>query len=892
MPGRAFEVSRREFARGWEDTPSDVARRFAWPSGIVRRVAVEQRPRPFSIDVQPGVRDRTTRPAARARRLLCAWRPLSPAIDGRHDGDAGRRGRRETSPWRARGRTPAVLCAALEAGATRVLRAGGAQAIAALAYGTRSIARVDKIVGPGNAWVAAAKTLVSRDCAIDFQAGPSEIVICSDDGRADWIAADLIAQAEHDPDARAILVTTKRTLARDVAAAVAAQMPRAGPARQALRRHGAIVVAASRDAATRLVNRIAPEHLVCDRAADAATIQHGGHDLRGPVERAGARRLRHGIQPRAAHRRRGPIPRRTVHGRLRANVHRANGDAPGPSRNRRTGDRARSRPRASPHTPTRSGFAYDLHAPPSLPQGLRLHLNENTGGCSPAVLAALRSIARTDTAFYPDYAPVTSAAERCFGVPAGWVQLTNGLDEGLHVAAQAAARGRANAAAVIVEPAFEMYAACADAAGLREIHIAPDADFTFPLQQILDAATHGRASHQPDRSEQPDRPRDSRRRVEAVAARDPTRSSLSTRRTPSSAAGRCIGPLLDRYRNLIVGPDVCEGAWPGGIAGGRAHRASGHAGAAPPPAAAVQPEHLRGARARGGAGRSRVSRRVRRRRRGVARADLRVLRRARHPLLAERSQLRAASGSATGRRRHRRGPGGARHPTFATNRLRPAATGASASPRAWSSTRAPVWLRWRTSLRRAVVDRRTTETRVRVRLNLDGRGRYDDPHRHPVSRPHARARRPAWRIRSESGGQGDLDVDAHHTVEDTGIALGEAVLRALGTKRGINRAGYFVMPMDETLAVAAIDLSGRPFSVVDLAVKAAQVGDLPTELVQDFFEGFASAARANVHLKVLYGRSSHHQIEAVFKAFARALRVACARDRRLARMLPSTKGLL
>ena len=139
---------------------------------------------------------------------------------------------------------------------------------------------------------------------------------------------------------------------------------------------------------------------------------------------------------------------------------------------------------------------------------------------------------------------------------------------------------------------------------------------------------------------------------------------------------------------------------------------------------------------------------------------------------------------------------------------------------------------------------------------------------------------------------GDLDVDAHHTVEDVGIAIGDAVLSALGSQRGINRAGYFVMPMDETLAVAAIDLSGRPYTVMTLGVRATRVGDLPTELVQDFFEGFAAAARANVHLKVLYGRSSHHRIEAVFKAFARALRVACAKDRRLAAMLPSTKGLL
>ncbi len=139
---------------------------------------------------------------------------------------------------------------------------------------------------------------------------------------------------------------------------------------------------------------------------------------------------------------------------------------------------------------------------------------------------------------------------------------------------------------------------------------------------------------------------------------------------------------------------------------------------------------------------------------------------------------------------------------------------------------------------------------------------------------------------------GDLDVDQHHTVEDLGIALGEAVSKALGDRRGINRAGYFVMPMDETLAVAAIDLGGRPHTVVDLGVRTRMVGDLQTELVHDFFEGFASGARANVHVKVLYGRSSHHRIEAVFKAFARALRVACARDKQLARMLPSTKGLL
>jgi imidazoleglycerol-phosphate dehydratase len=196
-------------------------------------------------------------------------------------------------------------------------------------------------------------------------------------------------------------------------------------------------------------------------------------------------------------------------------------------------------------------------------------------------------------------------------------------------------------------------------------------------------------------------------------------------------------------------------------------------------------------------------------------------------------------------------------------------------------------------LRRARIDRRTTETAVRLVLALDGRGRYD-------VRTGIRFLDHMLELFARHGGfdlslhaTGDLDVDGHHTVEDVGIAIGEAVRAALGDKRGINRAGYFLMPMDETLAVAAIDLSGRAHAVIDLGrVRASRVGDLPTELVHDFFEGFAGAARANVHLKVLYGRSSHHQIEALFKAFARALRVACAKDRRLARMLPSTKGLL
>ena len=195
-------------------------------------------------------------------------------------------------------------------------------------------------------------------------------------------------------------------------------------------------------------------------------------------------------------------------------------------------------------------------------------------------------------------------------------------------------------------------------------------------------------------------------------------------------------------------------------------------------------------------------------------------------------------------------------------------------------------------MRRALIDRRTNETRISLSLGLDGKGRYDirTGIRFLDHMLELLARHGAFDLRVRA--TGDLDVDQHHTVEDLGIALGEAVSKALGHRRGINRAGYFVMPMDETLAVAAVDLGGRPHTVVDLKVTAARVGDLQTELVCDFFEGFAIGARANVHLKVMYGRSSHHKVEAAFKAFARALRVACARDARLAAMLPSTKGLL
>jgi imidazoleglycerol-phosphate dehydratase len=195
-------------------------------------------------------------------------------------------------------------------------------------------------------------------------------------------------------------------------------------------------------------------------------------------------------------------------------------------------------------------------------------------------------------------------------------------------------------------------------------------------------------------------------------------------------------------------------------------------------------------------------------------------------------------------------------------------------------------------MRKAAIHRKSKETDIRAALNIDGKGRYK------ISTG-IRFFDHMLELFAHHGGfdlqlaaKGDLDVDQHHTVEDVGIVLGQLFDKALGAKRGILRAGYFLMPMDETLGMAAVDFCGRTSSVVETKVRVRRVGDLQAELVHDFFEGFSRGARASVHARVLYGRSSHHKIESLFKAFARALRAACWRDRRMARLLPSTKGLL
>ncbi|MBN2198246.1 MAG: imidazoleglycerol-phosphate dehydratase HisB [Candidatus Aminicenantes bacterium] len=194
--------------------------------------------------------------------------------------------------------------------------------------------------------------------------------------------------------------------------------------------------------------------------------------------------------------------------------------------------------------------------------------------------------------------------------------------------------------------------------------------------------------------------------------------------------------------------------------------------------------------------------------------------------------------------------------------------------------------------RKAGIDRKTRETRIRIALDLDGKGtgRVKCPIGFFGHMLEAFARHGAFDLTADIAG--DFEVDQHHAVEDAGIALGEAFRRALGDRRGIRRAGSFLFPMDESLARAAVDLSGRPFLRFDIRLRSAKLGDWAADTIEDFFQGFASALGASFHLAVEYGRSDHHKAEALFKAFGRAMRQACERDGRTAGRVPSTKGVL
>jgi histidinol dehydrogenase len=277
-----LEIPKREWASHARTLPAAVRRAIRAAGRHIRRVAVAQRPRGFRQTVAPGISvEQRLIPLERAGCYVPAGRhPLPSSL------------LMTAIPARAAGveeivvacprPDAAVFAAALEAGVDRLFRMGGAHAVAAMAYGTGRVPRVDKIVGPGNRWVSAAKAIVSRDCAIDFHAGPTEILIVAAAYPAAWLAADLIAQAEHDSDARAVLITPSRRLASQVSREIARQMPAAGPARTSLARHGGIIVARSLNEAIDLANAAAPEHLVVDREALISRVRNAGSVFLGP----------------------------------------------------------------------------------------------------------------------------------------------------------------------------------------------------------------------------------------------------------------------------------------------------------------------------------------------------------------------------------------------------------------------------------------------------------------------------------------------------------------------------------------------------------------------------------------------------------------------------------
>ncbi|MBL8139190.1 MAG: histidinol dehydrogenase [Acidobacteria bacterium] len=277
-----LEVSRRQIEAGAKKAPKAIRAALARAADAIRDVASAQRPKEWRIRVAPGVSvEQRVIPLERVGCYVPGGRyplPSSLLMTAIPARVAGVPEVVVCSP----SVDPVVLAAAVEAGADRVFRIGGAHAVAAMAYGTKSVPRVSKIVGPGNRWVSAAKALVAQDCPIDFYAGPSEILIVADSGPADWIAADLIAQAEHDPDARAVFITAKLSLAREVAEEVARQLPATGPAATSLWNHGGIIVTKTMDEAVALANDAASEHLVVDTEARAGRIRNAGAIFIGP----------------------------------------------------------------------------------------------------------------------------------------------------------------------------------------------------------------------------------------------------------------------------------------------------------------------------------------------------------------------------------------------------------------------------------------------------------------------------------------------------------------------------------------------------------------------------------------------------------------------------------
>ena len=493
-----MEVSVAEMGRAAAGVPADVRRAIVLAARNIRKVANRQVPQTWQVATSAGVTiEQRVIPLDRVGCYVPGGRYPLPSSLLMTAVTARAAGVNDVVAVCPRP-DPTVMLAALEAGVSRLFRLGGAHAIAALAYGTNTVPRVDKIVGPGNAYVAAAKALVARDCAIDFLAGPSEIIIVSASGRADWIAADLIAQAEHDPDARAILLTPSRRLAAAVAKECARQLPRDGPAAAALKKRGGIVVTRSIAEAIGISERIAPEHVVCDddsvarRLTRAGTVFVGAESAQAlgdymtgsnhVLPTGGAARARGGLSA-------ADFVRVTSVQRVSARGLKTIGP-PAAVLARAEGliAHARSIEMRLGEVGTVMTYQYERVLTPSV--GLRLHLNENTAGCSPAVIDALHAITCEQAAFYPDYSRALTTCAAYLGVDERQLALTNGLDEGILAASVAALRGSSETTpfeAIVIVPAFDMYAACADAAGGRVVEVASGDDFAFPLEQLLGA---------------------------------------------------------------------------------------------------------------------------------------------------------------------------------------------------------------------------------------------------------------------------------------------------------------------------------------------------------------------------------------------------------------------
>ncbi len=556
----AFEVPRENWRAESRRAPAEVRAALQVAARNIARVARAQLPRPSRVAVAPGI---TVEQRVRPLDSVGCYVP-----GGRHPLPSSLL--MTAIPARVAGvgdviavcprPEPVVVAAALAAGVTRLFQIGGAQAIAALAYGTASVPRVDRIVGPGNKYVAAAKNYVAGDVGIDMQAGPSEILVLSATGRPAWLAADLIAQAEHDPDARAILVTWKRPLAAAVAKEVERQMPVDGPARAALRDHGGIIVTDTREAAIDLANRMAPEHLVVDDERTAAKVNCAGSIFIGPFTAQVAGDYAIGFEPRPADRRRRAGARRAARVGFRS---RRVGAARHASRPRPAGaDSADSGPRRGAHrtrgVDCREGPVMEPYARPA-PTGdsLRLHLNENTAGCSPKVLEALAALSATDVAFYPDYDAVYRETAHYLRVPEDRLLLVNGLDEGILMAALVALQGQradgVSAEYIVVNPAFDMYAITARAVGGAVVNVAPRPDFAFPLQGVLEAITGSTRLAFLTSPNNPTGVRVGNDDIRLVARAVPKGALVFVDEAYHDFCGDTALPLLDECPNVVVG---------------------------------------------------------------------------------------------------------------------------------------------------------------------------------------------------------------------------------------------------------------------------------------------------------------------------------------------------